>query len=652
MNVFAEKFADIKILRYSVPEFEKLELNKKIYIYYLSQAALCGRDILWDQNNRHNLAVRAVLENILKTYAGNRETEAFELFLVYLKRVWFSNGIHHHYSTEKIPAGFSVDYFDKLIEESDWKSFELPSGKDLRAFIAEIKDVIFNPIAEQKRVNLEPNKDLILSSANNYYQNVSQIEAEEYYSNLKSTAETEPVSFGLNSTLVKESNLISEKVWKLNGKYSKAIEKVVFWLEKAVDYAENEHQKKYIRLLVEYYKTGDLAKFDEYSIEWVKEQYGDVDFVNGFIEVYGDPLGIKGSWESIVNYKDKEATKRAITLSENAQWFEDHSPVSSEFKKPEVKGVSAKVINVAMLGGDCYPATPIGINLPNPEWIRERYGSKSVTIENITQAYFLESMGNGMLEEFAGSAEEIERAKQYGYLAGNLHTDLHECLGHGSGKVREGVSTEALKNYYSTIEETRADLFALYYILDKKMIELGLVPSIEAAKAEFDAYLRNGLLTQLTRIEPGKDIEESHMRNRQLIASWAYEVGKAENVVEFFRKENKTFVRINDYQKLRDLFGQLLREIQRIKSEGDFEAARNLVENYAVKVDRQLHDEILARFKKLDLAPYAGFLNPVYEINTWPCGTPNEVTISYDEDYTSQMLRYGDDFGFLPMEND
>ena len=651
MNVFVEKFADIKILRYSVPEFEKLELNKKIYIYYLSQAALCGRDILWDQNNRHNLAVRAVLENIFKTYSGNRESEMFSSFLVYLKRVWFSNGIHHHYSTEKIPTGFSEDYFDELVDKSDWKSFKIPSEKNFTAFIAEIKVVILNPETEQKRVNLEANKDLILSSANNYYQNVSQIEAEEYYSNLKSTAGTESVSFGLNSTLVKESTQITEKVWKLNGKYSKAIEKVIFWLDKAVEYAENEHQKKYIRLLVEYYKTGDLAKFDEYSIEWVKEQHGDVDFVNGFIEVYGDPLGIKGSWESIVNYKDKEATKRAVILSENAQWFEDHSPVSPEFKKAEVKGVSAKVINVAILGGDCYPATPIGINLPNAEWIREKHGSKSVTIENITQAYFLDSLGNGMLEEFAGSAEEIERAKQYGYLAGNLHTDLHECLGHGSGKVREGVSTEALKNYYSTIEETRADLFALYYIMDEKMMELGLVPSIEAAKAEFDAYLRNGLLTQLTRIESGKDIEESHMRNRQLIARWAYEAGKAENVVEFFKKDGKTFVRINDYLKLRNLFGHLLKEIQRIKSEGDFEAARNLVESYAVKVDRPLHDEILLRFKKLDLAPYAGFLNPIYELKTWPCGTPNDVLIRYDEDYTSQMLRYSNEYGFLPIEN-
>jgi len=651
MDVFAEKFADIKILRYSVPEFEKLNLNQRIYIYYLSQAALCGRDILWDQNNRHNLAVREVLETIYQSFKGNRETPEFQQFVVYLKRVWFSNGIHHHYSTEKMPAGFSEAFFDELLVQSDWSDFQLPSGKSFEAIITEIKEVIFNPEKEKKRVNLESGKDLIQSSSNNYYRGVSQIEAETFYGELKAAAGAEPVSFGLNSTLVKEHGQIVEKVWKLNGKYGKAIEQIIFWLNKAIEYAENEIQKKYIGHLIEYYTTGDLSKFDQYSIDWALEQAGDVDFVNGFIEVYGDPLGIKGSWESIVNYKDQEATKRATILSENAQWFEDHSPVSPEFKKTEVKGVSAKVINVAILAGDCYPATPIGINLPNAEWIREAYGSKSVTIENITQAYFLDSMGNGMLEEFAGSAEEIERVKLYGYLAGNLHTDLHECLGHGSGKVRDGVNTDVLKNYYSTIEETRADLFALYYIMDEQMIKLGLVPSMEAAKAEFDAYLRNGLLTQLTRIEPGKDIEESHMRNRQLIARWAYEAGKSQNVVEFVHSEEKTFVRINDYQALRDLFGQLLKEIQRIKSEGDFESARNLVENFGVKVDRKLHEEVLARFKKLDLAPYAGFLNPVYELKTWPCGTPNDVLISYDEDYTSQMLRYSKDYGFLPIEN-
>lgn len=647
MNVFAEKFADIKILRYEVPEFDKLAPQKKIYIYYLAQAALCGRDILWDQNNKYNLAIRAFLENIYKTYSGNRESQEFEQFVVYLKRVWFSNGIHHHYSTEKIPADFTKSFFDELIKYSDWSRFKFPENKLKETFYSELKELVFNPGKEKKRVNLNADSDLLLTSANNYYQGVSQNEAEEYYTNQKAYAGEEPVSYGLNSTLIKENGQLNEQIWKLGGKYTEAIEQIIYWLQKAIEFAENELQKTCIRNLIDYYTTGDLASFDKYSINWVKEQFGDVDFVNGFIEVYGDPLGIKGSWESIVNFKDKEATKRAEILSKNAQWFEDHSPVSEEFKKKEVKGVTAKVINVAMLGGDCYPATPIGINLPNAEWIREKHGSKSVTIENITQAYFLDSMGNGMLEEFAFSTDEIERARKFGYLAGNLHTDLHECLGHGSGKIREGINTEALKNYYSTIEETRADLFALYYMMDEKLVELGLIPSLEAAKAEFDAYLRNGLITQLTRIEPGKNIEESHMRNRQLISRWVLEAGSLEQVVEMVTNDHKTFVKINDYTKLRRLFGQLLKEIQRIKSEGDFNAAREIVETFGVKVDRQLHSEVLERFKKLDLAPYAGFLNPVYELKMWPCGTPYDVSIRYDEDYTSQMLRYSEDYGFL-----
>ena len=652
MNVFSEKFADIKILRYSVPEFENLDLNRKLYIYYLSQAALCGRDILWDQNNRYNLRVRALLENIWLTCKINRETTEFKTFTVYLKRVWFSNGIHHHYSTEKLAVGFSEDYFDELVAKSDWSNLKLPAGINQETLLAEIKNVLFDLKREEKRVNLDSTKDLLRSSSNNYYQNVDQEEAELFYAGLKASAGPESVSFGLNSTLVKEHGELTEKVWKLDGKYGLAIGHIILWLEKASSFAENELQKKYIGLLIEYYKTGNLTRFDEYSIDWVKELDGEVDFVNGFIEVYGDPLGIKGSWESIVNFKDTEATKRATILSENAQWFEDHSPVAPEYKKAKVKGVSAKVINVAMLGGDCYPATPIGINLPNAEWIREKHGSKSVTIENITQAYFLDSMNNGMLEEFAASSDEIARVKEFGYLAGNLHTDLHECLGHGSGKVKEGVSTDSLKNYYSTIEETRADLFALYYMMDERLIELALVPSAEAAKAEYDGYLRNGLLTQLTRIEPGKDIEESHMRNRQLIARWAFEAGRPDRVVEFFSANQKTYVRINDYQALRKLFGKLLREVQRIKSEGDLEAARNLVENYGVKVDRQLHDEILLRFKRLDLAPYSGFLNPVYELKTQANGEPADVHIRYDEDFTSQMLRYSKDFGFLPLVND
>lgn len=649
MDVFVEKFADLKLLRYAVPEFGNLDLRKKIYIYYLSQAALCGRDILWDQNNRFNLSVRAVLERIFVSYKGTRIDSNFKSFEVYLKRVWFSNGIHHHYSTEKISAGFSLAYFNSLIDLSDWSDFGLPSGYCFESFISEVKDVIFNPDRESKRVNLDPEKDLVRSSSNNYYQDVDQQEAEEYYSALKADSGVESVSHGLNSTLVKEDGLLTEKVWKLEGKYGAAIQQIIVWLDKAISYAENDLQKSYIRKLIQYYSTGDLHYFDQYSIEWVKELDGKIDFVNGFIEVYGDALGIKGSWESIVNYKDEQASKRTQVLSENAQWFEDHSPVASAFKKKEVKGVSAKVIHVAMLGGDCYPATPIGINLPNAEWIRERYGSKSVTIENITQSYFLDSVNNGVLEEFAASAAEIERAQKYGYLAGNLHTDLHECLGHGSGRILDGVNTEALKNYYSTIEETRADLFALYYIMDEQLIRLGLVPCLETGKSEYDSYLRNGLITQLTRIEAGKDIEESHMRNRQLIARWAYEKGRDRNVVEFIDREGKTCVRVNDYKLLRDLFGQLLCEVQRIKSEGDFDAARNLVENYGVKVDQQLHAQVLDRFKKLDIAPYSGFLNPVYELVTDSSGKPVDVRISYDEDYTSQMLRYSDEYGFLSM---
>lgn len=652
MEVFVEKFADLKILRYTVPAFERLDLKKKLYIYSLSQASLCGRDILWDQNNRFNLSVRSVLENIWLTFNGTRDTPDFKQFEIYLKRVWFSNGIHHHYSTEKLPVGFPEIYYEELVSQSKWQSFQVPSGMRIQTFLAEIKSIIFDPEKEKKRVNLDSKKDLLVSSSNNYYQNVTQSEAEIFYAGLKASAGKETLSFGLNSTLVKEDGKLLEKVWKVDGKYGKAIAQIVFWLSKAIEYAENDLQKECISKLIEYYKTGNLALFDEYSIDWLHELEGEVDFVNGFIEVYGDPLGIKGSWESIVNFKVTEATKRATILSENAQWFEDDSPVDPEYKKKEVKGISAKVINVAILAGDCYPSTPIGINLPNAEWIREKHGSKSVTIENITKAYFLDSMNNGMLEEFACSAEEVERAKQYGYLAGSLHTDLHECLGHGSGKVRDGVNTEALKNYYSTIEETRADLFALYYILDEQMVKLGLVPSNETGKAEYDGYLRNGLLTQLTRIELGKDIEESHMRNRQLICRWVFEAGKDENVVEFTVSSEKTSVRINDYVALRGLFGRLLKKIQRIKSEGDFEAAKNLVENYAVNVDRELHAEVLTRFKKLDLAPYSGFLNPVYELKTWPDGSPKDVLIRYDEDYTSQMVRYSREYGFLPMVND
>lgn len=642
MEVFVEKFADLKILRYELPDFEKLDLKQKQYIYYLSQAALCGRDILWDQNNRYNLPVRRFLETIYKTFSGNRESELFQQFHVYLKRVWFSNGLHHHYSMDKLAPGFSAEELKELMEQSDLTGLNYEEEA-----LTDWIDVITNPERELKRVSLDSQSDLLKASAMNYYQGVEQEQAEVYYKQKHQEAGENAPSFGLNSQLVCENGRLKEKVWHADGMYGKAIRQIVFWLEKAYPFAENELQQECIQKLIAYYQSGDLTTFDEYSIAWVKELDGTVDFVNGFIEVYGDPLGIKGSWESIVNYKDEEGSQRAAVLSENAAWFEKHSPVAENFKKETVKGVSAKVIHVAMLGGDCYPHTPIGINLPNAEWIREEYGSKSVTIENITKSYFLDSLGNGLLEEFAASEEEVERARKYGYLAGNLHTDLHECLGHGSGKMMPGVKPEDLKNYYSTIEETRADLFALYYVMDERLLDLGLVPSMEAGKAEYDAYMRNGLMTQLTRIEPGKEIEESHMRNRQLIARWALEHGKEEQVVDWIEQDGKTYIKINDYVKLRDLFGQLLAEVQRIKSEGDLKGAAALVENYGVKVDADLHQEILERFKRLNIAPYAGFLNPDFSLKTNDQGEVIDVEYAYAKDLSFQMLQYTEKFSFL-----
>lgn len=651
MTVFVEKFADIKILRYTVPGFENMDIKSRLYIYYLSQAALCGRDILWDQNNIYNLRIRAVLETIFKTFSGKRNTGDFMKFEIYLKRVWFSNGIHHHYSTEKIPANFEEAYFDEIIKYSDWSDFKIKYNCIHSEIISEIKNVIFRDNTEFKRVNLDQEVDIIIESANNYYQNVNQAEVENFYVEIKNPTLAQPISYGLNSSLIKENGKIIEKTWFADGKYGAAIKQIIYWLKKASLFTENSTQKSVIEKLILYYNTGDLHYFDLMNVEWVGELSGEIDFINGFIEVYGDSLGIKGSWEALVNIRDSEASKRATIMSQNAQWFEKNAPVNEEFKKTEIKGISAKVINVAILGGDCYPATPIGINLPNSEWIREKYGSKSVTIENITQSYFIDSLGNGMLEEFAFSIDEIERAKKYGLIAGNLHTDLHECLGHGSGKLNYGISTDSLKNYYSTIEETRADLFALYYIIDDKMLELKLIPSIETAYAEYDAYLRNGLLTQLTRIEAGKNIEESHMRNRQLISKWVYEKGRSENIVEFIKTDEKTFVKINDYLKLRTLFGQLLSEVQRIKSEGDFEAAKDLIETYGVKVDYELHIEILNRFKTLNLSAYSGFVNPVYKLITDTEGNPFNVEIDYSEDYNSQMLRYSNDYSFLPLVN-
>ncbi|GET29879.1 dihydrofolate reductase [Prolixibacter sp. SD074] len=642
---FCEKFADLKILRYQVDGFEQLSLKQKKLIYYLSRAALAGRDILWDQNNGYNLRLRKILETIYLTFDGDRKTKEYKQFEVYLKRIWFSNGMHHHYSMDKINPEFSQKYFLHLIGHSNWSDFEHP-----QKLIHELLPVIFDPAHHSKRVSLDSTKDLLLESANNFYSDVTQTEAELFYTQLNSNAGKNPPSFGLNSKLTKENGELVEKKWKENGLYSEAIEEIVKWLKKAQEVAESPTQQRSIAKLIIFYQTGDLKSFDEHSIEWVKDIESKVDFVNGFIEVYGDALGIKGSWESIVNFKNDEATKRTEIISNNAQWFEEHSPVSPEFKKEKVTGVSAKVITVAMLGGDCHPATPIGINLPNAEWIREQYGSKSVTIENITYAYHQASLGDGMLEEFCWDKEEIERTRKHGYLGNNLHTDLHECLGHGSGRMKKGVTVDALKNYYSTLEETRADLFALYFIMDPKLIELGLTESDETAKAEYDAYIRNGLLTQLVRIEPGKDLEESHMRNRQLIARWVYDKGSTENVIERKERNDKTFFVINDYQRLRELFGELLKEVQRIKSEGDYEAGKALVENYGVKVIRDLHDEVSERYKKLNLAPYAGFLNPNYEV-TEEDGEITDITISYPENFAEQMLDYSKNHSFLPIVN-
>jgi dipeptidyl-peptidase III len=647
-----EQFADVKIMRYQVPGFDELTLGQKKLLYYLSQAAIEGRDILFDQNYRYNLAVRRSLEAIYDNFEGDRSSDEFKQFEIYLKRVWFSNGIHHHYSTDKFEPGFSSAYFAFLLDEINESELPMYENESKDDFIARLQPVIFDTNFEHKRVNQADGEDLLLTSANNYWgKDITQAEAEKFYASLKNPDDQEPISYGLNSRLVKENGMLVEKVWHIGGTYSQAIEKIVFWLKNASEVAENEQQKMVIDYLVSYYETGNLKTFDLYNIAWLNDHQSHIDFINGFIETYGDPLGIKGSWESLVNFKNIEATKRTQIISSNAQWFEDNSPVDPRFKKPTVKGVSAKVITAAMLGGDCYPATPIGINLPNSNWIRKEHGSKSVTIENITYAYDKAAEGNGFLEEFCFSPEEIEREHKYGFVSDNLHTDLHECLGHGSGQLLPGVSGDELKAYGATIEEARADLFALYYIGDKAMVELGLLPDGEAYKALYDGYIRNGLMTQLTRVQLGKDIEESHMRNRQLIAQWAYEKGMDEKVIEKVTKEGETYFMINNYEKLRLLFGELLAEVQRIKSEGDFEASRLLVENYAVKVDRVLHAEVLERFKKLNLAPYGGFLNPVYVPETNAKGEIINIKLDYTESYTDQMMRYSKEHSWLPTYN-
>ena len=646
-----EQFADLQILRYRVPGFEELTLRQKELVYYLTEAALQGRDILFDQNGKYNLTIRRTLEAVYTSYQGDKTTPDFKAMEVYLKRVWFSNGIHHHYGSEKFVPGFTPEFFRQAIESVDASTLPLAQGQSVAQLCDEIFPVIFDPKIMPKRVNQADGEDLVLTSACNYYDGVTQKEAEDFYNAMKDPKDETPISYGLNSRLVKIDGKVQEKVWKVDGLYGPAIEKIVYWLEKAESVAENPEQKAVIAKLIEYYRTGDLKTFDEYAILWVKDLDSRVDFVNGFTENYGDPLGMKASWESLVNFKDLEATRRTEIISSNAQWFEDHSPVDKQFKKEQVKGVSAKVITAAILAGDLYPATAIGINLPNANWIRAHYGSKSVTIGNITDAYNKAAHGNGFNEEFVYSSEELARIDKYADLTDELHTDLHECLGHGSGKMAPGADPDGLKAYGSTIEEARADLFGLYYVADPKLVELGLLPDAEAYKAQYYTYLMNGLMTQLVRIEPGNQIEEAHMRNRSLIAHWVYEKGKADNVVELAEKDGKTYVKVNDYERVRTLFGELLAEVQRIKSTSDLEAARRLVEDYGVKVDPALHAEVLARYKKLNLAPYKGFVNPQYKAETDAQGNIVDVKVSYSEGYAEQMLRYSRDYATLPSRN-
>ena len=635
-----DHFADIEVLRYKVPEFENLTLNQKILVYYLTEAALWGRDILWDQNNAANLDIRRMLETVYTSYDGPRDTDDFKAFETYLKQVWFGNGIHHHYSTDKFTPAFSRSFLEEQLAA-------LPADS-MPANSAELVELIFNPALAAKRVNQAQGADLVATSANNLYApGLTQAEVEAYYAGIKVPNDSTPISYGLNTRLARENGRIVEQQYRIGGLYSDAIEHIVENLDSASNYAENPAQKQIIRSLIDFYTTGDLATFDRYSIEWAEDTASRVDFINGFIESYGDPLGMTGAWESIVNFKNNEASERTEILSGNAQWFEDNSPVDPRFRKPEVKGVSAKVITAAILAGDAYPATPIGINLPNANWIRAAHGSKSVTLENITEAYDAASQGDGSREEFVPDQATRDLMAQYLFITDNLHTDLHECLGHGSGQLLPGVDPDALKEHGSTIEDTRADLFALYYLADPKMVELGLIDSPEAYKAQYYSYLLNGLMTQLRRIEPGKEVEESHMRNRKLISEWVFEHGKADNVVEIEKIDGKTYLKINDYEAVRRLFGELLAEIQRVRSEGDYATASALVQDYAVKVDPELHAEILSRYAPLNIAPYRGFVNPVYTPVRDAEGRITDVTISYPENYTEQMLRYSRDYNGL-----
>lgn len=659
-----ERFADIQMLRYELKGFEDLSLNQKLYIFCLAKATLMGRDITFDQQGKYNLRIRKTLETVYLHYEGDRECEEFEAFEVYLKRIWFASGIHHHYGCEKFKPGFSEEYFYHLLENIGEELLPIKRGETKEDLMRQLESILFDPVVMPKRVNQTDGEDLVQTSACNFYEDVTQEEVERFYAKMKNTDNPNPPSYGLNSKLTKRNNEVVELTWKEDGLYGETIREIVSWLLKAQKYAENEGQKHVIDLLVKFYRTGSLEDFDRYSIAWVEQHEGLVDFINGFIEVYGDPLGMKGTWEGIVEYKDLEATKRTQTISQNAQWFEDHSPVDSRFRKPEVKGVTANVICAAMLGGEEYPASAIGINLPNSNWIRQEHGSKSVTIGNLTDAYNKAAQGNGFRDEFVIDKETVALMNQYADITDDLHTDLHECLGHGSGQLLPTTDPDALKAYGNTIEEARADLFGLYYVADHKLVELGLTPNDEAYKAQYYSYLMNGLLTQTIRIKEGDKIEEAHMRNRALIAWWTLE--HAEGAVELVQEEvsyasaedalkdaegniitTRTYMKVNDYEKLRHLFGELLAEIQRIKSEGDYEAARQLVEKYAVNIDPALHREILARYKKLNLAPYKGFINPKMTLVFDEQGNPIDVNLDYEESYTDQMLRYSEEYGTL-----
>ncbi len=634
-----DKFDDIKVIRYEVPEFENLPLNERLLVYYLAESAKCGRDIMFDQNFKYNLTIRRALEQIYTTYQGDKSAADFVAMEKYLKKVWFANGIHHHYSNDKFTPEFSREWFAEQLKSVD-------TGVVSQE---ELLEVIFNPTLYASRLNQTAGVDMIATSAGNYYEGLTQAEVEKFYNKMIDPKDPRPISYGLNSKLVKENGKIFEKTYKIGGMYTEALEKVVYWLEKAETVAE-EPLKTTINLLIKYYKSGDLRDFDAFNISWVQDTQSNVDFVNGFTETYGDPLGFKASWESVVNFVDKAACERTKIISENAQWFEDHSPINPAYRKPVVKGVSAKVITVAMLGGDCYPATPIGINLPNADWIRKEYGSKSVTIDNITYAYNKAAQGNGFSEEFVLRDEDRERMKKWGKLSDDLHTDLHECLGHGSGQLAPGTTGTELGSYSSTLEETRADLFALYYLGDEKLVEIGLIPTLDVAKAQYASYIMNGMMTQLSRIELGKNVEESHMRNRKMIAEWCYEKGKENNVIEWVEQDGKKYIVVNDFDALRKLFGDMLYEVQRIKSEGDYEAGKALVENYGVTVEPELHKQVRERYYALGIEPYGGFVNPEYTI-VEKDGQIVDVVVTYPANYTEQHLHYSKDYSFLPSIN-